>query len=400
MIWQVGGIMQKMISSKDALQIIMKKIRTFPVVKVSTHDSLNYVLARDLYSPLNIPPFNKSAMDGYVMAKGDKGSEFKVVGEIAAGQVYKKRILKGTVVKVMTGAAIPVNAEKVIMKEHVKHIGQDRIVIIKKDSRNNICIKGEDLKKGSRLFSKGENITSLILANIAAAGIDKVNVYKKPDIGIMRTGSELLELGEKYKDGKIYNSNGPLLKSLLSAYGVGKITLKTVKDSIPVLKQVFAGLIKNNDVVFITGGVSVGDYDYVNCLLDEMGCKISFNKVSIQPGKPFTFATYKQKLIFAFPGNPVSVFTTYYFFALPALYKMSGVDFSFTTSTCVFRGTFKRRRCDRELYLPVKFSGNKEVGAVKYNGSGDLFALSRADGFMVVPIGKKNIKNGEKVKII
>ncbi|MBU0744173.1 MAG: molybdopterin molybdotransferase MoeA [Gammaproteobacteria bacterium] len=389
-----------MITSNAALKKILANCKSLQKILIPLAKSLNHVLAQDITTPLDFPPFSKSAMDGYAIAKGDMGTEFQVVGEIAAGQTCSQKIRKGTAVKIMTGAMIPANTGRVIMKEHVAELGADQIKIIKNNPKSNICQQGEDIKKGTRLYTKGEIITPITLANIAFTGQRKFYVYQQPKLGIIVTGSELLGPSQKYQQGKIYDSNGPLLTSLLNKFGFTKNTARRAKDSFSSLQKTFERVLKNHDTVFFTGGVSVGEYDFIYDLLMEMGCQIHFNQVSIQPGKPLTFATYKGKPIFCFPGNPVSVFTTFYLFALPGLYKMMGHDFQHQICEYKLGKIFERNRAERELYFPIKYVGQDIVEPIKHMGSGDLYSLSKAQGLMVVPIGKKALDKGSTVKTI
>ncbi|MFH1874510.1 MAG: molybdopterin molybdotransferase MoeA [Pseudomonadota bacterium] len=389
-----------MITSNKALELILKNIKQLLTTNTTLAKSLNHVLAQDITTPLDFPPFSKSAMDGYAIAKGDTSAEFKVVGEVAAGQIYLKKISKGTAIKIMTGAMIPPNTGQVIMKEHARELEEDQIKVTKNTSKDNICYQGEDIKKGSKLFSKGELITPVMLSNISFTGQKNIKVYEQPRVGIIVTGSELLGPGQKYQAGKIYDSNGPLLTSLLDKLGFTKNTARRAKDSFSALQKTFERVLKNHDVVFFTGGVSVGEYDFIYDLLKEMGCQIHFNQVSIQPGKPLTFATYKDKPIFCFPGNPVSVFTCFYLFALPGLYKMMGYNFRHQICEHKLSTTFERSRTERELYYPVKYVEQNKVEPIKHMGSGDLYSLSKAQGLMIVPIGKKTIYKDSIIKII
>ncbi|MFH1829183.1 MAG: molybdopterin molybdotransferase MoeA [Pseudomonadota bacterium] len=386
-----------MTKSRDAFNIVMRIIKRLPAERIATVQALGHVLAREIKAPRDLPPFNRSAMDGYAIAEGDEGNEFKVIGEVCAGQVYKSKLRPGCTVKIMTGAKLPAGAGKVIMKEHVEEIGASRIKIAIDDDRINLRLKGEAVGKGDKLYLAGELITPVVLANIASLGIGDVSVYRKPKAGILVTGSELLVPGSKYEAGKIYNSNGPMLRSMLAQQGIDVSMELSAKDTRSSLKSAFKKLLKRSDVIFISGGISVGDYDLVYETMHECGAKIHISRVAIQPGKPFTFATCENKPVFALPGNPVSVFVTYNLFALPALYKMMGMDFKRSKETRIFKGVFKRDRTERELYLPVIFDGNDGVRSVEYQGSGDLYALSKACGFMIVPIGRGEVKDGERV---
>jgi molybdopterin molybdotransferase len=217
---------------------------------------------------------------------------------------------------------------------------------------------------------------------------------------VLITGNELLEPGRRYERGKIYNSNGPLLTSLLAREGVGQVTVLSCRDSMRALQKTFQRLLAAHDVIFLSGGVSVGDYDLVDEVLRTSGCTIHFDQVSIQPGKPFTFATRGKQPIFAFPGNPVSVFVAYRLFALPALRRMSGAEFADQPRHALLKETYQRRRAEREAFIPVRWCADGSVETVDSRGSGDLMSLCRADSLMIVPRGVQAVERGAQVEVM
>ncbi len=390
----------KMLTSFEALRVIHEKIGPLPEERVNTVNSLGRVLAEDIVAPMDMPPFDKSAMDGYAVRGDDDCTEFAVIGEVQAGQIFRKRLKSGQAVKIMTGAVVPPEAGRVVMKEHVEPICADRIGVRVADERTNICRKGEDVKRGAKLYAAGQVITPVVLAGMACVGIARAKVIRRPRIGLLITGSELQRLGTRLKPAKIYNSNGPLLRALLARQGLEEVTEILSGDSFPSLKKAFQRLLACNDAIMISGGVSVGDYDLVDEVLQSCGCTIHFDQVAIQPGKPFTFATKGKTPIFAFPGNPASVFVSYALFAIPALWKMNCVDFTHELKEYVLKGEYSRRRAEREAFLPVKSAGGDAVELLDYHGSGDLIALSKASALMIVPAGVKEIKDGERVRVM
>jgi molybdopterin molybdotransferase len=387
-----------MIESRVASKIVLNNVKRLPSMRAAVRGALGHVLAKDIKAPFDQPPFNRSAMDGYAIARGDEGSEFEVVGEVLAGDDYRQRIRCGTAVKIMTGAKIPTGTGKVLMKEHVELIAKNRIRIAMADDRKNIRIKGESIKKGKGLFSSGQFVTPTVLANIASTGIGSICVYRKPSVGVIITGNELQKPGNKLRAGKIYDSNGPLIHSLLALHGFDVGMELSARDDRRVLTRSLRRLLNKCDAVFVSGGISVGDYDLVYETMRRLGAKVLVKGVAIQPGKPFTFAVCGGKPIFAFPGNPVSIFVTYLLFAMPALYKMMGAEFCYAKTLKSLSGEFKRKRVGREMYVPVTFVGDDRIKPLEYHGSGDLYALGKADGFMIIPAGKTEIKDGEKIE--
>jgi len=392
-----------MITVDQAQTIIARKSPRPMAHTVPLSQALGGVLAKNLISKLDFPPFDKSAMDGYAVAAGTDsrvGSELRIVGVARAGDVYPHPLGKGEAVRIMTGALVPRHTERVIMQEKVILLSSTTIRIIHAETKNNIAYKGESLKKGQLLYAKGQILSPVVTANIASAGIDAVSVYSPPSVGILVTGSELLSAGAPYQPGKIYNSNGPLLQGLLAQAGISNVSCRIVRDAPMVLQKQIHALLEKSDIVFITGGVSVGDYDFVSAALTHCGAKIHFNQVAVQPGKPFTFATLGKKLIFAFPGNPVSVYTSYVLFARPILAHLKGLPKEKPSRPAKLDTPYQRRSADREQYVPVRFTSPHSVGVIPYHGSGDLFALGKADGLLKVPVGQKEIKAGATVRAL
>jgi len=392
-----------MIDSQTASQIIQSNVITLPTQLMTTRNTLNHILAQPIHTSIPFPPFDRSAMDGYVVSQGDDtGDDFpsyEIIGEIKAGDCIAKEIPAGKTYRIMTGAMVPPNAAKVIMKENVSDNG-DHITVDKQDTAAHIRFQGEDLPKDSVLYTAGQRVTPAILANITAAGLNEVEVYHQPRVGILITGSELLECGTPYESGKIYNSNGPLLQALLARDGIHTVEEIHGVDSFYDLKDAFEKLLNCSDVVFVSGGISVGDYDFVEQILVETHCQVHFNKVATKPGKPFTFATHDTTPIFALPGNPGAVFLDYLLFARPALFQMQGLTVSLRQQVYKLSTPYQRRHAKREEYVPIRFIHNKEIEIVPYHGSGDLYGLSQADGLMVVPVGVTEIKEREPVVVV
>ncbi|MFA4874762.1 MAG: molybdopterin molybdotransferase MoeA, partial [bacterium] len=263
-----------MITSKRALELIMRNVTRLSRERRPLEKSLGFALARDVRTPIDFPPFDRSAMDGYAVAEGKAGSVLTVAGEVCAGQRPRAAVRQGEAVRIMTGAMLPPGTMRVVMKENVELLEGGKIRIKIGEGKDNINRKGQDVVKGSVLYRSGQIVTPVVLANIAAAGFSSVHVYRKSCIASLVTGNELLKPGAKYEQGKIYNSNGPMLRSLLIAHGLCDVKEWMAADTLSALVRALERALASSDCVLITGGVSVGDYDFVERALDALGCRI------------------------------------------------------------------------------------------------------------------------------
>jgi molybdopterin molybdotransferase len=312
---------------EEALRIILKNTPVLSMEKIHLENSTGRVLGENLYATMPLPPFNRSAVDGYAVRAADTAGgavTLRCVGLIQAGATFKGNVNPGECVKIMTGASVPPQTDSVVMVEDTRAVDSRHVKLLSSVEKNeNIRLCGEDVKKGKRILSKGTVLDTSHISLIASMGRAKIKAVKTPFVAVINTGGELIPPGTKIKENKIYNSNGPLLASLLNKEGFSSRSLGIVKDRVPELKAAIKkGLAY--DVLLISGGVSVGDYDFVPTVLEELGVKEIFHKLKIKPGKPLYFGTKKRTLVFGIPGNPVPNFTSYWLFIRPALRKMTG----------------------------------------------------------------------------
>jgi len=394
-----------MIQFEQALKTILSNTNALPAEKIDIDDSVGRILMEDIYSDIDIPPFNKSAMDGYAVKAIDikvVPAGLKCIGAIEAGGVFKKKIDRGECVKIMTGAMLPADTDSVVMVEDTEQSGDH--VEIKKSVKKwqNVCFQGEDIRKIQKLLAKRKEISISDIALLATTGRRFIKAIKTPEVALLNTGGEIVPLGQRLTGKKIYNSNGPQLLTLLKSDGIDPYFLGIAKDKVQELtKAIKKGLEK--DALLISGGVSMGDYDLVPDVLKGLGVKKIFHKVNIKPGKPLFFGRLKNKIVFGIPGNPVSNFLAYILLIRPALYKMMGKS----SPTPVFRQgildrEFRHKRGRKHFILAkiTKKDPHYAVTPVRSHGSADILALSRADGFMVADKDAKVIKRGSKVKFI
>jgi molybdopterin molybdotransferase len=366
--------------------------------EVSLMDSLGRVLGRDIVSRISMPPFNKSAMDGYAIRSDDDSKTFNIVEVIAAGSVPLKAINKGECAKIMTGAMVPSGADRVI-KVEVTEKKNGHMTITGEDKRVNICCLGEDVKPGDVILKAGHLVRPPEVGIIASMGLNSVTVYKRPLVGIVTTGSEIKEPGRELEPGQIYNSNAYSISAQVVQTGALVKYEGIVSDQIEIMSQKIQMLLSGTQMVLISGGVSMGDYDYVPQILTDLGVQLHFDKVAIQPGKPTVFGTRGDTLVFGMPGNPVSTFIVFEVFVKPVLYRIMGFNYTPSIIKGVMNKDFKRKRTVRTAYVPVRFNEENQVEPVEYHGSAHLTALSAANGLLKVPRGVRQVLKGSMVYV-
>ncbi|MFH1729956.1 MAG: gephyrin-like molybdotransferase Glp [Pseudomonadota bacterium] len=387
-----------MISYAEAIEIINKTNIKPKIEKIDFLDSLGRILAQDVKSDIDTPPFDKSAMDGYAYKSKDSKNKLKVIEHIQAGIRPEKAIKDNECSKIMTGAMIPVGADAVAMVE--KTSTKDGFVeIIEADIKNNILRKAEDVKKNEVVLQKGIKIRAQEVAILATFGQTKVKVFQKPLVGIISTGTEIIEPYKKPKLGQIRNSNGYMLISKIKELGANYKYYGIVEDEPSKLEETLDLAIKECDMILFTGGVSMGDFDFLPVIFKKKKVKLFFEKLAIQPGKPTVFGKKADLLIFGLPGNPVSAFVTFSLFTKPLLRKMMGYENSDYLITAKLTKEIKRKRDERLLFHPVRFVGKNLIEPVEYHGSGHLHSLCNAHGLVEIPIGVKQIKKGTSLDV-
>jgi len=386
-----------MIPIADA-EKILKNIEVKPLKEeVPLTDSLARVLAEDILSTINMPPFDKSAMDGYAYKSGDHSPRFQVVETIAAGDIPKREIKQGQCARIMTGAMLPKGTDRVVKREVVSEEA-GIMNIIEEEKVLNVCYKGEDVKIGDRVLKKGTPIRPQEVAILASMGLDNVPVYQEPKVGILTTGSEIVEPGQQLKEGQIFNSNAYSLASQARQMGTSVQYGGIAADNKEGIRESISALFDQNQVVIISGGVSMGDFDFVPGILKDLGVKLYFEKVAVKPGKPTVFGTLKNKFFFGLPGNPVSTFVIFELFVKPFLYRMAGTGFKPRFCRGVMTRDFKRKKTGRTAFIPV-FQEDGEVTPIEYHGSAHIYALSGANALMEVPAGMAEVKKGSFVNV-
>ncbi|QDK70453.1 molybdopterin molybdotransferase MoeA [Lactococcus protaetiae] len=371
--------------------------------KISTAEAHFYVLAENIYATFPIPAFRRSGYDGYGILNEDDHSfprEFEIIDNIGAGSVLEKKMSSGQAVRIMTGAKVPDEVGKVTMLEVTEKCSDDKVLIKESMKHSNISSIGEEFLKGDLLLSSGTRLNAGAISLLNAFGIAEVLVYQKPKVGILATGSELLKAGEAYVEGKIYNSNGPLLEALVRENGGLVITLDNVKDELHDTLAILNDLTSRCDLVLTTGGVSVGDFDFM-AEAAKAADQFLFNKLSMRPGSPTTAFVHKGTPVIALSGNPGACFTGFYLFVEPTLQRFVGGKSRLKQVKLPLAHDYdKPNNFDKYLRATVNFDHDSglivsQIGSDKSSALGNLHSTT---AFFKVP-HDSSIHKGEEVEV-
>jgi len=368
--------------------------------RVNVQEGLNRVVADEQLSKLDLPSFNKSAMDGYAVLAGDEQEEYQILEVVPAGRVPSKKLQKGTVIKVMTGAPVPDGAGRVVPVEKTEEKGGGKVRILSFDKGSHICAKGEDVRCGDLVVKSSETLSPLGIANLISCGITELNVYQKPRIFIISTGDELVDSVAEIVPGKIMNSNGPMLNMLCKQYGYDVVGYDVVSDDVNSTAKVLKKALTMADIIIFSGGVSMGEFDYVAEVMNDVGLKTHFDRIAVKPGKPTTFASKNNKFVFGLPGNPVAVYLTFRLFVRRLIKLITAEKPEENYILLELAKDFKRKKAERAEFVPGELLSEGLIEAVEFHGSAHLLALLQADGFFVVPAGVEKISKGERVKFL
>lgn len=387
-----------MLSFEEALKIILENTPLLEKKETTLTDSYNRVLAEDILADVDMPSFNKSAVDGFACKNPVEGSQLKIRETISAGTNPEYSVSEGYCSKIMTGAPVPEGANWIVMIEHTNITEEGRVQILKKGKKSNIATKAEDFKKGEKIVSAGTFIKPQHIPILASVG--KVNplVYNIPSVSLITTGDELVEPEKVPVEGQIRNTNASQLVSQFGYMGIKPVYQGIIKDEENHLLEKIKHSVTDYDLTVMTGGVSMGDYDYVPYMLKKAGVEILFHNIAMKPGKPTIFGKYNRHLVIGLPGNPVSTFLQFELLIKPMVVKMMGGEYK-TINIKMPVGEFvKSKKEERESWKPV-YIENGQVFTLPYHGSGHFHALNKAEGFIRIPAEQEKIEKGELVDV-
>jgi molybdopterin molybdotransferase len=375
-----------------------------PVTETETlplRESLSRVLATDIISPSNVPNHNNSAMDGYAFKHSDGIKIIKVIGTAFAGKPFDGMVKAGECTKIMTGAVIPDGTDTVIMQEKTA-TKSDCITLLETPIKGaNVRLAGEDLKLGQTVLTKGIAMKPADIGLVASLGISEVQVFRKLKVAFFSTGDELVGVGAPLKEGQIYDSNRYTLFGMLARFGALISDLGNVPDDPKLLESTLLKAAQNNDVVITSGGVSVGEADYMKALLAKHG-QVLFWKINMKPGRPLAYGKISNAHYFGLPGNPVSAMVTFYQFVQPALQALSGAAFRaspFFKVECTESIKKATGRTEFQRGILFESDGTWKVKPLPNQGSGVLSSMSATNCFIVLDETVGNCEVGKLVQV-
>ncbi len=385
-----------MLTYEEALEIVLRHTERSSPETVPLGDCLGRVLAIDVTAPIDLPPFDNSAVDGYAVGSLN-GSEFTVVGELAAGSADEIALSEGEACRVFTGSRLPSGTLAIVMQESVTAEGGRVSLREATIAGSHIRRRGEELQADDVIFSAGTWITPPVVGMLATLGLAAVDCFMLPRVSVVGTGSELVSPGEELGAGQVYESNTYGVQAAVRSLWIDKVSICRVMDDLEKTKSVFGRLLGTSDVLLVCGGMSVGDHDYARPALEALGVREHIWQVKIKPGKPFYFGVAPSgQLVFGLPGNPVSALVTFTLFVKPALAKITGHPLD--TGASLRSGEVLRGSKGRDEFARAYLRDNA-VYLAEAQGSHMLSGLAMADALVRIP-ADVSVQPGDAVEVI
>lgn len=392
----------------EAMEKCIQNAQQKEIIDIDYLDSLNYVLAEDIIATYDIPMFNKSPYDGFAIrseasngASGENRISFKVVDHIGAGTVSKKALKDNEAVRIMTGAQIPSGADSVVMLEQT--VATDDGFTIRKTftQGENISFQGEECKQGDVVIQNGTVINAGVIAVLATFSYATVKVYQKPSVAIIATGSELVDINEKLEPGKIRNSNGPMIMGLCKDMHIEVNSYHVKADEYDVLFNAVEEAFKQHDIVITTGGVSVGDFDYMPQIYKDLKVEVLFNKIAMRPGSVTTVAVKDNKFLFGLSGNPSACYTGFELYTRPVIRTMMGETEVYPTfvQATLSEDFTKANPFTRFIRADLDFN-TMTVKPSGFNKSNAVVAIATSNSMIVLPGGTRGFVAGDAVDVL
>lgn len=401
-----------MITVSEATRIVLEKTRPLAAERVPLEEAQGRVLAEDVFADCDLPPFDRAQMDGYAVRSEDLREApalLRVVGEAAAGRGWRGTLQTGEALRIMTGAPLPSGADSVQQVELTRETEDGAYVTIERATEPGqfYVPRASEMRSGERVLSSGEEVSAAKTAVLASFGYARVSVRRRPRVAVLATGTELVPVGERPGEDQIRDSNTYSLAAYARLAGAEVERLPFAGDHIELLKREIADAASRSDMLILSGGVSMGRYDFTKAALNSLGAELFFERVSLRPGKPTVFARLpgdKETLVFGLPGNPVSVSVTFNLFARTSLLAMQGAAEPTPFEETAILTRPAKGAAERASYLPAALStddaGRLLAEPLKWGGSSDFVAFARADALAVVPAGIKTLDAGSSVRVI
>jgi molybdopterin molybdotransferase len=390
----------ELISIDEAQRRVLEAVRALAAEDVPLAEALGRVLAEDVQSPIDVPPFDSSAMDGYAVVAGPE-AELEIVGESRAGRPAAERVEPGTAIRISTGAAVPAGATAVVPVEATTAADDGRVRVRASEEGDHVRRAGEDVKAGRVVLPAGTLLGPAELGVVASVGRGSLSCSHRPRVAVLVTGDELTEPGRPLGPGGIYSSNGWALAAQVERAGGRVVRRETVPDQAAGTRVALAGVLDSADVVIVSGGVSVGAHDHVKPALAELGAQERFWGVRLRPGKPTWFGTRGDVLVFGLPGNPVSAMVGFQLFVRPAVAAMQGADPSAPSSRATLDEPIPRHRT-REQAVRVHLEASDDgwhARATGPQGSHMLTSMLGATALARIAPGEGEVAAGERVEV-
>jgi len=391
---------------EEALEIVLREAPALPAEEVALEDALGRVLAEDVHSDADMPPFDRAAMDGYAVRATDVATApavLDVIGEVPAGTWPELEVGPGEAVRIMTGAPVPTGATAVQQVERTRAADEFRVTILESVAHGaHVAPRGSEVGAGDLVLERGRRVDPATVAVLASVGRARVRVARRPVVALLVTGDEIVEVAAVPGPGQIRNSNGPAVAAQALQAGAEVRLLGVAGDDLVALRSALEGG-RGADVLLVSGGVSAGDYDLVEPALEELGFSFLFTKVAVKPGAPLVFGKRGTTLAFGLPGNPVSAQVTFELFVRAALLRMQGVGgVSPPRVEVELLGPLKNRS-GRKAHVParVRFEAGRLVAhPVRSMGSGDLVAHAKANALVALDAERTQAEAGEAAEAL
>lgn len=389
-----------MISVNEAKDIVRNNIEPLTPITMPLQQASGYVLAEDIYASIDIPAFPQSAMDGYAFAFNDykAGQRLEIAGKVPAGVSKTFDNLSNKAIRIFTGAPVPEGADTVVMQEKAVVENKELLILDKQLVKgSNVRLKGSEIESGALALPSGSFLSPAALGFLAGIGVSEVKVISKPRVTIIVTGKELQNPGKPLLPGQVYESNSITIKAVLQQLQITDAAVVLVDDDLEVLKNALENALLTSDVVLLTGGISVGDYDFVLQASEECGVKKLFHKIKQKPGKPLYFGKKGEKIVFGLPGNPSSVLTCFYEYVIPAVEELTGREDIIKVRQLPL-ATRLTKKAGLTHFLKSLYN-EKAVNPLNAQESFRLSSFARANCLIVLEENKEDFSQGNVVEV-